>query len=705
MREYHALRVNLTPQDVDMLEDNHKNLTKYIATLKNQLSEGRMAVATATVEGHGEPVHPSISGTVTGYVNGVLQTVKNDTSLDKVEHPWTKKKAHGAYAVAQAAAEEEARVLANIASTRAGGSKTAPKESRRKRRRRQNAASSRKQQEMLNSHDTSDGLPKTDLQQTFRDVHRNRSMLQDATVSFQAGKKSYSEPLVRPSTAPPPKSPFGALKLLQHVLTYDMYEYKRAPPREIGPGHYDLSAAIPPTIKDPARQSASFLSPHARGNEAQQNRQQQSEEDNDSSKDSGSFGAPTTFSGRQRMIAKILIDQGIHNASDKDETMMSPYDRMTKGLRSPKRSPKRRLPRNASLLGGSQSEPILAPPQPSIGSNLWDDSFYQLPSNDSKNDKRRKQSGRLSPILQAAEKNSGVVPFDKQDLFYRPTSPEFKFPSSIRFKQSNEPHWKGLGSPFNMEKDLKCWLQQKVYVDQHLPRDGGAWKRLENREEGPRNLDQSFNSMVKNLKSSPITYKPSFDKRLPRFASDGAKAGSDYMPDPNTTLKWEQYQGSLASDLSRPSLSFVESGHPEDASVIITMGSQFDKQKPRFLPATTLRKQLAALELELKGSELSEDGSLGRGGGGNGSGSGNGNGSGTRNGSKLLSPKGPPSKKKTKGTATGIRKRRSSKSRMSPTINRTSPTGNKRNNNRMTVRPSTSVVQGASSLGKMASTV
>ena len=156
MREYHALRVNLTPEDVDKLEANHHNLSKYISTLKDQLSEGRMAVATATVDGHGEPVHPSLSGTVTGYVNGVLKTVKNDTSLNLVEHPWTKRAPRGAYAIAAAAAEAEAAALANIASinARKDGTKTAPmKESRRKRRRRQNRSNQKRQADLLNSHE------------------------------------------------------------------------------------------------------------------------------------------------------------------------------------------------------------------------------------------------------------------------------------------------------------------------------------------------------------------------------------------------------------------------------------------------------------------------------------------------------------------------------------------------------------------------
>ena len=48
VREYHALRVNLTPAHVDALEANHRNLSAYISTLRDQLSEGRLAVATAT---------------------------------------------------------------------------------------------------------------------------------------------------------------------------------------------------------------------------------------------------------------------------------------------------------------------------------------------------------------------------------------------------------------------------------------------------------------------------------------------------------------------------------------------------------------------------------------------------------------------------------------------------------------------------------
>ena len=602
MREYHALRVNLTPADVDKLENNHNNLQKYIATLRDQLSEGRMAIATATIEGHdGKPVHPSVSGTVTGYVNGVLSKVKSDTSLDEVEHPWTKKKARGAYALAQAAAEEEAKVLAKIAATnslRKAGIGTTPSasgntsttssttsgntstsggatnetissqfqvpssapadrvESRRKRRRRQNAQSSRKQKEMLSSHDTSDGLPKTDLQQTFRDVHRNRSMLQDATVSFVPGSKSYSEPLVRPSTAPPPKTPYGALKLLQHVLTYDMYEYKRAPPRELGPGHYDLSAKLPPSVKDPDRMSASFLSPHGHQliKDTKTSEEMVDDEDDQSGKGNKGFGAPTTFSARTKMIAKILRDQGIGGESGIPQELTQ-FDRMTRGIKSPTKKKKSGgIRKSSSALngsgGGGDEENEVE--ESKIGAGLWDDPYYLvLPGNldgEGGKMKRKSSSKRLSPLLESSKFPGEMLPFDQQDLFYRPTSPEFKFPSSERFSQVVEPHWKGLGSPFNMEKDLAKWMQSKVYIDRNMPRDGGASLLLEKREEGPRNLDQSFNSMSGNIKNSPITYKPSFDKKLPRFHQGPKRdANSDVLTTGDSDKRWDAYQGSLVS--------------------------------------------------------------------------------------------------------------------------------------------------------------
>ena len=683
-REYHALRVNLFPSDVDKLESNHQNLTKYIATLKDQLSEGRMAVATATVEGHGEPAHPSVSGTVTGYVKGVLETVKNDTSLHQVEHPWTKRAPRGKYAIAQAAAEAEAEALANIANVRKGGSKTAPKESRRKRRRRQNRQDQQRQADLLNSHDTSDGLPKTDLQQTFRDVSRNRSMLQDGMKNNKPRKKSYSQPLVRPSTAPPPKTPFGALKLLQHVLVYNMYEYKNALPREIGPGHYDLSAALPPTIKEPNRQSASFLSPHGH-HVATPIREEEEEEETGGGAENTTSKVPTTFSGRQKMIAKILKEQGIGGAdSDENNKKLSPYDRMTRGLR-PKLTSRRHGGLRSHPLSGSKSAsaPNLFPPPP-IGQSLWDDAFYNVPahnpdsgtgtsSSTTKQDNadHTSNANRRRATMSPNGTTGQPLPFDQQDLFYRPSSPIFRFPSAKRFTETTEPHWKGLGSPFNMKKDLSKWLQQKVYIDNALPRDGGASTYLDKREEGPRNLDQSFNSMVKNLTKSPITYKSSFDETLPRF-QQGKKLdpSAEIIATGDSDKRWEAYRGRLGDDPTRPSLSFVEAGHPEDMSVIITMGSQFDKQKPRFLPSTLLRKECQAL-VDNNTAEVG-------------------------------------GKKKTKKSGmTPIKKRTTRLSSMSPTTNRASPssTNKQRSSGRKNLRPSTTVVQGSGSLGQLAQTV
>ena len=222
-------------------------------------------------------------------------------------------------------------------------------------------------------------------------------------------------------------------------------------------------------------------------------------------------------------------------------------------------------------------------------------------------------------------------------------------------------------------------LQQKVYIGSPtLPRDGGADKMLERREEGPRNLDQSFNSLTKNLKSSPITYKSSFDKSISRFSK--LKFGDDHdMPDPNNLKKWENYQGSLASDMSRPSLSFESDGHPEDTSVIITMGSQFDHQKPRFLPSTSLRHSLAALEEEINGggSTIKGEDSI-------------------DSNSSTSSPGNGIRSRRTK-TASNNRNRKSK--RMSPTVNRTSPSSTSKR------RPSSSAVVGASSLGALAQTV
>ena len=147
--------------------------------------------------------------------------------------------------------------------------------------------------------------------------------------------------------------------------------------------------------------------------------------------------------------------------------------------------------------------------------------------------------------------------------------------------------------------------------------------------------------------------------------------------------KWENYQGSLASDMSRPSLSFESDGHPEDTSVIITMGSQFDHQKPRFLPSTSLRHSLAALEEEINGggSTIKGEDSI------------------DSNQSSTSSPGNGIRSMRSRRTKTASNNRNRKSKRMSPTVNRTSPSSTSKR------RPSSSAVVGASSLGALAQTV
>ena len=184
----------------------------------------------------------------------------------------------------------------------------------------------------------------------------------------------------------------------------------------------------------------------------------------------------------------------------------------------------------------------------------------------------------------------------------RPTSPEFKFPTAKRFVAEKEPHWKGLGSPYNLQKDLACWLNESVYLDDRLPRDSGASKKLMEREEGPQPLSASFNSVAGNIKGSPITYKPSFDPSLPRFPKDPLVARALETADRplgshEAEERWAAAQRANSFDPNRPSLAFITEGHPEpeDMSLIITMGSQFEKKKPRFRPSRALKEELGVL--------------------------------------------------------------------------------------------------------------
>lgn len=636
VREYHALRVNLTPAQVDALESNHRNLSAYIGTLRDQLSEGRLAVATATSGSSNadEPLHPSVSGTVSNYVAGVLRTIKTeaDPSLEKVRYPWSKARARGSYAVAQEAAMAEAQALASLAAARASasGASTAPvAESRRKRRRRKNMASSREQVKILDDHTMEEGVPQTDLAQTYRDVNRNRSMLQDATQRFKPSQRVAKAPLGRPSTAPPPKSPFGTLKLLQHVLTYDLTAYKRLPPRELGPGHYDTSAALPPPVKDPHRMSASFLSPTGRPSAGHSGGggDSGSGDDGDAQQVGAEFGAPSTFSGRQKAISRILKDQGVSGVDRKP----SPYDRLYKGERPPKSKRSLALQsRRGHPLGGSGYGSSSAPNLLSkIGTSLWDDAFYNDIGEGSKSSSSNNSSSsprRLAPLSPTRGGAPGAyggayLPYDKMDTFMRPTSPEFKFPAAKRFIAEKEPHWKGLGSPYNMQKDLACWLNESVYLDERLPRDASASKRLADREEGPQPLSASFNSVAGNIKGSPITYKPSFDRSLPRFAKDpqitrALETADRPLGGSEAEERWAAAQRANSFDPNRPSLAFITEGHPspEDMSLVITMGSQFDEKKPRFRASRALKAELGVLYGSAQDDATVNRGEDGRGG-------------------------------------------------------------------------------------------
>ena len=106
------------------------------------------------------------------------------------------------------------------------------------------------------------------------------------------------------------------------------------------------------------------------------------------------------------------------------------------------------------------------------------------------------------------------------------------------------------------------------------------------------------------------------------------------------------------------------------------MGSQFDKQKPRFLPSTALRRQLAALTEDDNGNDLAGDSAK----------------------SSLSPAKRKTSSLAAKGAIKTVAKRRGS--RMSPLTNRKSPTTRAKAG-----RPSTTVTRGSSSLGKLAQTV
>ena len=73
MREYHTLRVNLTPAQVDQLESNHKDLKRHLSIMRDELSETSLALNTM-VDEEDELPNPLEEGTATKYIEGCVKT-------------------------------------------------------------------------------------------------------------------------------------------------------------------------------------------------------------------------------------------------------------------------------------------------------------------------------------------------------------------------------------------------------------------------------------------------------------------------------------------------------------------------------------------------------------------------------------------------------------------------------------------------------
>ena len=461
---------------------------------------------------------------------------------------------------------------------------------------------------------------------------------------------------------------------------------------------------------DPHRMSASFLSPTGRpsagnGSGGGGGGGGGSGDDNDGQQVGAEFGAPSTFSGRQKAISKILKDQGVSGIDRKP----SPYDRLFKGERPLKSKRSLALQsRRGHPLGGSGGSRTSSAPNllSKIGTSLWDDAFYNDIGSQggSKNSSGNRNSTsalrRLAPLSPTRGGAPGAyggayLPYDKMDTFMRPTSPEFKFPAAKRFVTEKEPHWKGLGSPYNMQKDLACWLNESVYLDERLPRDSGASKRLADREEGPQPLNASFNSVVGNIKGSPITYKPSFDRSLPRFAKDpqvvrALETADRPLGGSEAEERWAAAQRANSFDPNRPSLAFITEGHPapEDMSLVITMGSQFNEKKPRFRASRALKADLGVLHTDEEVDAAVKGGEGGQG-------------AIKRSGASATSPprkRIPRSFVPSKSIKKGPLKANKSKNKTTPTK------GTKKKKMASTVRPSTTIA-GTKSMGGLRATM
>ena len=232
MREYHTLRVNLTPAQVDQLESNHKDLRKHLSIMRDELSETSLALNTMVNE-EDELPDPLDEGTATKYIDGCLKAIKNDPSMRNVRHPWTK---------------VETQHTRRIQALRRNRPKTVTLE------------------EKLNQIERIGKKGRvTDLKGVHRSIRKTSSILSSAIAEAPKTKQWYTPQLRRPSTVPPPRRPMQALKKLQYAIVEDLDAYKRLSPRERGPGMYNVNLEGALTIKEPNKPSYCFSANAGRG--------------------------------------------------------------------------------------------------------------------------------------------------------------------------------------------------------------------------------------------------------------------------------------------------------------------------------------------------------------------------------------------------------------------------------------------------------
>ena len=225
MREYHHLRVNLTPAMVDQLENNHKNVKAHLSTMRAELSETSLALKTMVNE-EDELPDPILEGTATKYIDGCLQVLKNDKTLKHVRHPWTQ-------------AEADLTEL-------------------RRRQLRSNRKDGPTLEQKIDSIQKA-GQKVSDLKGVHRSIRKTSSLLHTALAEAPPTRQWCTPLTRRPSTVPPPTRPMQALKSLQTAITEDFDAYKRLPPREFGPGAYETGIEAAVRVKEPSKPSYCFI--------------------------------------------------------------------------------------------------------------------------------------------------------------------------------------------------------------------------------------------------------------------------------------------------------------------------------------------------------------------------------------------------------------------------------------------------------------